>query len=259
MKSFKVRVTYMTDNPENSRQQDSLITAEENRSMFDSIAGYYDGTNKILSFGLDGLWRRRAVNRLRPVPKGRYLDVGCGTGDVALEILRQAPGSKVVGIDPSQGMLLLGQQKIESVRLTDSISLLVGDALDLRFEDDSFDGAITSFCIRNVTDRKLGLREMRRVVRPGGRVVILELTQPTGRIMGPLFRTYARVVVPVLTKIMSSVSAYRYLTDSMVDFPRPELILGLMKEAGFVERRYAHMSGGIVTLFEGQAEASNKQ
>jgi len=259
MKSFEVPVTYMTDNPQNSREQDSLITAEENRLMFDSIARRYDGTNKILSFGLDGMWRSRAVSRLNLGAEGRYLDVGCGTGDVALEILRQAPGSKVIGIDPSQEMLFRGQIKISAVGLADSISLVMGDVLDLKFEDDSFDGAIASFCIRNVTDRRRGLGEIRRVVRPGGRVVILELTQPTGWIMGPLFRIYARVAMPILTKVMSSVSAYRYLTDSMVDFPRPELILALMKEAGFIECRYAHMTGGIVTLFEGQAETSNKQ
>ena len=249
----------MFGKPQDIRQQDSLITAEENRSMFDSIAGYYDGTNKILSFGLDGVWRRRAVSRLSPVAEGRYLDVGCGTGDIALEILRQAPGSNVVGIDPSQGMLFRGQAKISAAGLSDSISLVMGDALDLRFEDNSFDGAITSFCIRNVTDRRQCLREICRVVRPGGQVVILELTQPTGRIMGPLFGIYARVAMPILTKIMSSVSAYRYLTDSMVDFPQPELILALMEEAGFIDCRHTHMTGGIVTLFEGQAGTSNKQ
>ncbi len=242
----------MSDNPKDLRKQDSLISAEENRSMFDSIAGYYDGTNKILSFGLDGLWRRRAVDRLGPVPGGRYLDVGCGTGDVSLEILRQAPGSNVVGIDQSQGMLLRGRAKIGAAGLSDSICLMEADVLDLRFENSSFDAAITSFCIRNVTDRERGLGEMRRVVRPGGRIVILELTQPAGRIMAPLFSIYARVAMPILTKIMSSVSAYRYLTDSMADFPRPELILSLMQDAGFIECSYVHMTGGIVTLFEGQ-------
>ena len=219
------------------KPQDSLTTAEENRSMFDAIAGYYDGTNKILSFGLDGLWRGRAVTRLQPVPGGKYLDVGCGTGDIALEILRRAPGSKVIGIDPSQGMLVQGQNKVSSAGLADSISLIPGDVLDLEFEDNSFDGAITAFCIRNVTNRKLALREMSRVIRSGGRIVVLELTHPTGRIMEPLFKIYSRVVIPILTKIMSSVSAYRYLTDSMADFPRPDLILALMKEAGFIECR----------------------
>jgi demethylmenaquinone methyltransferase/2-methoxy-6-polyprenyl-1,4-benzoquinol methylase len=241
----------MFDKSQDTRGQDSLTTAEENRLMFDSIARYYDGTNKILSFGLDGMWRRRAVSRLNLGADRRYLDVGCGTGDIALEILLQAPGSKVVGIDPSQEMLSRGQLKISEAGLSDSISLIMGDVLGLKFEDESFDGAITSFCIRNVTDRRQGLSEIRRVVRPGGRLVILELTQPTGAIMGPLFSIYARVVMPIVTKIMSSVSAYRYLTDSMVDFPRPEMILDLMKEVGFIERRYARMTGGIVTLFEG--------
>jgi demethylmenaquinone methyltransferase/2-methoxy-6-polyprenyl-1,4-benzoquinol methylase len=241
----------MFDKSQDIRGQDSLTTAEENRLMFDSIARHYDGTNKILSFGLDGMWRRRAVSRLNLGAERRYLDVGCGTGDIALEILRQAPESKVVGIDPSQEMLSRGQLKISEAGLSDSISLIMGDVLGLKFEDESFDGAITSFCIRNVTDRRQGLSEIRRVVRPGGRLVILELTQPTGAIMRPLFSIYARVVMPIVTKIMSSVSAYRYLTDSMVDFPRPEMILDLMKEVGFIDRRYARMTGGIVTLFEG--------
>ncbi|MGO9117693.1 MAG: ubiquinone/menaquinone biosynthesis methyltransferase [Desulfomonilaceae bacterium] len=246
----------MSDEIKDVKQQDSLTSAEENRSMFDAIAGYYDGTNKILSFGLDGFWRSRAVTRLQPVPGGKYLDVGCGTGDVALQIVRRAPGSKVIGIDPSQGMLIQGQKKVSSAGLADSISLITGDVLDLKFEDRSFDGAITSFCIRNVTNRRLALREIFRVIRLGGRIVVLELTQPTGRTMGPLFKIYSRVAMPILTKIMSSVSAYRYLTDSMADFPRPELILALMKEAGFIECAYRHMTGGIVTLFEGQVPMS---
>jgi demethylmenaquinone methyltransferase / 2-methoxy-6-polyprenyl-1,4-benzoquinol methylase len=246
----------MSDEIKDVKRQDSLTTAEENRSMFDAIAGYYDGTNKILSFGLDGFWRSRAVTRLQPVPGGKYLDVGCGTGDIALEILRRAPGSKVIGIDPSQGMLVQGQNKVRSGGLADSISLIAGDVLDLEFEDNSFDGAITAFCIRNVTNRRLALREMSRVIRGGGRIVVLELTHPTGRIMEPLFNIYSRVVIPTLTKIMSSVSAYRYLTDSMADFPRPDLILALMKEAGFINCVYRHMTGGIVTLLEGQVPKS---
>ena len=248
----------MVDKSKDIRQQDSLTTAEENRSMFDSIAKYYDGTNKILSFGLDKTWRIRAVGRLGPTSGAKYLDVGCGTGDIALEILRQAPASQVIGIDPSEGMLFLGQAKIASAGLSRSISLVPGNVLNLEFEDNSFDGSITSFCIRNVTDRRRGLREIHRVVRPGGKVVILELTQPTGRIMGPLFSVYARVIMPVLTKIMSSVPAYRYLADSMVDFPRPQAVKALMEETGFVDCLYTHMTGGIVTLFVGQVPEDRK-
>jgi len=234
------------------RSHDSLISSEENRAMFDHISGYYDGTNRILSFGLDEHWRRRAVSKLAPGPGRMYLDIGCGTGDIALEILRQAPESKVIGIDQSEGMLGVGQTKIRAAGLEKSISLVLGDVLELRYDDNSFDGAITSFCIRNVTDRRRGLAEIRRVVRPGGLLVILELTEPQGIFMKPMFRIYAKVVMPLVTKLFSSASAYRYLTDSMADFPTPQSVLDVMKETGFEDLKYGHMTGGIVTLFAGK-------
>lgn len=237
---------------EKSGKQDSLISAEENRAMFDHIARYYDGTNKILSLSLDRLWRRQAITALAPVPGGTYLDVGCGTGDMAVEILRRSPQSRVVGIDPSEGMLAVGREKVQEAVLSESISLLSGNVLDLEFEDNSFDGAITAFCIRNVTDRRTGLEEIRRVLRPGSRLVILELTEPQGPIMRPLFRTYAFVVMPLVTMAMSSASAYRYLANSMADFPKPGIFLTFLKEAGFVDTKHIHMTGGIVTIFEGR-------
>ncbi len=117
----------MTDPTKSWRRQDSLISAEENRAMFDKIAGYYDGTNKILSLGLDGFWRRSAVASLSPAPGRKYLDVGCGTGDVAIEILRQAPGSNVIGIDRSEKMLDVGREKIGEAGLQTAISLEIAD------------------------------------------------------------------------------------------------------------------------------------
>lgn len=242
-----------------TRQHDSLISADDNRAMFDHIAGYYDGTNKILSFGLDGFWRRKAVARLAPKPGCTYIDLGCGTGDISLEIVRQEPASRVVGIDPSEGMLAIGRDKVHAVGLDDGISLVQGDVLDLRYDDNSFDGAITSFCIRNVTDRKRALSEIRRVVRPGGRLVILELTEPQGFLMRPLFRFYSRTFMPLLTRMMSSVSAYRYLSDSMADFPAPSTVLDVMKATGFMNLKYGHMTGGIVTLFLGEVAQTEKK
>jgi len=236
----------------NDKNRDSLISAEDNRAMFDRIARWYDKTNRLLSLGFDRRWRERAVTRLALMLGSTYLDAGCGTGDMALEILRQAPGSRVIGIDPSEGMLEVGKAKVKAAGLAHAIWLVKGDVLNMGFEDDYFDGAITAFCIRNVTHRKLALAEIYRVIRPGGLVIILELTEPTGPIMKPLFRIYGSVVMPLITLILSSVSAYRYLTDSMADFPTPGEILALMRETGFTNRKFGHMTGGIVTLFEGQ-------
>jgi demethylmenaquinone methyltransferase/2-methoxy-6-polyprenyl-1,4-benzoquinol methylase len=223
--------------------------------MFNRIAGYYDGTNKLLSAGFDRYWRRRAVESLEPKTGGTYLDVGSGTGDVALEILKQAPESVVTGIDPSEAMLVLGQAKIQAVELAQSITLSVGDALDLQFRDYSFDGVITAFCIRNVTHRRRALEECHRVLRPGGKFVILELTDPVGPLMKPLFRIYSNAVIPLVTRILSSAPAYRYLTDSMADFPPAERFEALMREVGFVHTSHVRMTGGITTLFSGKRAA----
>jgi demethylmenaquinone methyltransferase / 2-methoxy-6-polyprenyl-1,4-benzoquinol methylase len=220
--------------------------------MFDMIARWYDGTNRLMSLGLDGLWRRRAVALLDPRPGGIYLDVGVGTGDVAYFVAERARDGRVVGIDPSFGMLEVARAKMTREGVAERVHVMAGDVLDLSFPDDTFDGAITSFCIRNVTDRRRGLREIRRVVKPGGRFVILELTEPVGPIMRPLFRAYARVLMPVISGIMSSAKSYRYLADSMADFPKPWVFLRAMEENGFVTCRYEHLTGGIVTVFVGE-------
>jgi demethylmenaquinone methyltransferase/2-methoxy-6-polyprenyl-1,4-benzoquinol methylase len=219
--------------------------------MFDSVARFYDGTNRVLSLGLDGYWRRTAVALLQPEAGGLYLDVGCGTGDVVLEILNQMAGSLVVGIDPSGGMLEIGREKVQRAGHADSIVLLPGDALNLPFRDRCFHGVITAFCLRNVTDRQRALTEFKRVLRPEGRLVILELTDPAGPLMKPLFRMYSNLVMPVVTKLMSSVSAYRYLTDSMADFPTAERFAAIMESVGFERVQFFRMTGGITTCFVG--------
>lgn len=234
-----------------SKQWDSLISAEDGLAMFDEIASYYDRTNKILSLGLDGLWRRRAVARLAPQADHVYLDVGCGTGDVSMLIAKRCPGSRVVGIDPSREMLQIGLSKVARAGLGEKISMLPGDVLNLQFPDKCFDGVITAFCLRNVTNRRRALAEICRVTRPGGALVILELIEPGG-IMKPLFRVYSKVIMPLVTALMSSVPAYRYLSDSMADFPRPDAWLRLMEEAGFRETASEPMTGGITRIFVGR-------
>jgi demethylmenaquinone methyltransferase/2-methoxy-6-polyprenyl-1,4-benzoquinol methylase len=148
-------------------------------------------------------------------------------------------------------MLAVGREKVRAAGVSGAVSLLPGDVLNLQFPDNSFDGAITAFCIRNVTDRLSGLREINRVLRPGGSLVILELTDPVG-LMKPLFRLYSNVVIPLVTKVMSSVSAYRYLTDSMADFPLADRFVTVLQDAGFADTAYFRMTGGIVTIFLGR-------
>lgn len=229
---------------------DSLMTADQNRDMFNYIAPYYDGANRILSIGLDKKWRRQAVKRLEPDQDNLYLDVGCGTGDISFEILRQNPTTRVIGIDSSRSMLEIGWKKIRRYGLDSQVSFREGDCLDLEFPDNTFDGAISVFCVRNVTDHNRAFSEIVRVLRPEGKLVIMELTEPDGPIMKPLFRIYSKTVMPFVTKIMSSVSAYKYLADSMAAFPKPDQMKNMMMKVGMVGVQYTQMTGGIVTVFE---------
>jgi len=217
------------------------------RRMFNGIARRYDRANHLMSLGLDRGWRRRAVEALSPRSGGRYLDVGCGTGDVALEILRRCPGASVVGIDPALGMLRVAGEKLEGV------ALLAGDATALAFRDGAFDGAISAFCIRNVADRAMAFAEMRRVLVPGGRVVILELTLPTNPLLRFGHWLYNRTIVPVVGRLLTRAkSPFRYLVDSVRDFPRAEAVLSMMAEAGLRQPRHLPLTGGTATLFVGE-------
>jgi len=155
--------------------------------MFDRIAGRYDLLNRLMSFGLDRRWRRRAVQLLEPSGANSYLDLGCGTGDISLEILRQAPESDVVGVDPAEKMLRIAQTRISKANMHNRVNLVVGDALSLEFGDNSFAGIASAFCIRNITDRRKALAEMNRTLSPGGRLVLLELTATDNPILRPAY------------------------------------------------------------------------
>ncbi|HUU58132.1 MAG TPA: ubiquinone/menaquinone biosynthesis methyltransferase [Phycisphaerae bacterium] len=235
-------------------ERDSLLSPEDNRRMFDRIARPYDLLNRLLSFGLDRGWRREAAAMLGPRPGGRYLDVGCGTGSVGIEVLRQCPGAHVVGIDPAEEMLTVAREKVHRAGLAEAISLQVGDATALPFEGASFAGVIGAFSLRNIAYRARAVGEMRRVLSPGGRVVMLELTVPPGRIVRLGHRLYTRWVVPTAGRLIArSGDAYRYLVDSVADFPDAEAIRAMMDKLAFSDARYVRLTGGIVTLFLGTA------
>jgi demethylmenaquinone methyltransferase/2-methoxy-6-polyprenyl-1,4-benzoquinol methylase len=235
-------------NPAPAAPSDALIPPEENRRMFEQVARRYDLLNALLSLGLDRRWRREAVAMLAPQQGGRFLDAGCGTGDVSLELLRQAPGATVVGIDPAQAMLVRAAAKAARAGLGERAVFQTGDVTALDFADGSFAGVITAFCFRNVSARGQALAEMKRVLVPGGRLVILELTVPAGRVLRCGHRCYS-CLAPLLGRVFSHGSAYRYLVDSIRDFPRAAEIVALLDQAGFRQGRHVPLTGGVVTVF----------
>ena len=223
------------------------------RQMFDDIAPRYDLLNRLLSFGVDRRWRRVAVRQLAIPPHGRVLDVATGTGDVALEIARQTdPSVRIVGADFTQGMLVRGREKVAASVQRGRIELVNAPCEALPHPDGSFDGVTIAFGIRNVVDRERGLREMARVTKPGGRVVILEFATPRNRLFRPVYLFYFHRLLPRLGGLLSRRSAYQYLPESVQEFPDRETFLGMMAAAGLVALRCIDLTGGIAAIYVGE-------
>ena len=220
--------------------------------MFDRIAHRYDLLNRLMSGGLDRFWRRSLVRTLAPPPWARVLDVATGTADVALTLTQLRPDVSVIGLDPSAEMLRLGEQKVASAGRSGRIDLQQGDAQAMPFETDAFDGACISFGIRNVPDRARALREMARVCRPGGRVVVLELGEPRSGLLGPLVRWYVHRVVPAVGALISGAPEYRYLERSIAAFPPAVEFTAMMRGCGLTEVGCRRLSFGAVHLYWGQ-------
>lgn len=217
--------------------------------MFDNIADRYDLLNRIISLGIDQSWRRKTVASLALDPSSRVLDLATGTADLAIMIAKLHPGVEITGVDPSNNMLAVGQKKVERELLTERVRLLEGDAQALPFEDNSFDGTCIAFGIRNVPDRVQGLREMARVTRSGGRVAILELSEPRGSIMGALARFHVHTVVPWMGAILSGKKEYRYLQKSIAAFPPAEQFAATMDEAGLAVLELVPLTFGVAHLY----------
>jgi len=225
--------------------------------MFDRIADRYDRLNRIISLGIDQGWRRKMVSslQLRDAGPSRVLDLATGTADVAIQVVRtEGIDANVIGLDPSNGMLDVGRDKIAAAGL-DSVELVCGDAQELPFEDDQFDGITIAFGIRNVPDRAKALREMARVTRPGGRVAILELGEPKGGLLGPLARFHIRHVVPWLGALLSGSKEYRYLQTSVAAFPAPEEFAEIMEDAGLEVLELHKLTFGVCNLYVAQPKA----
>lgn len=226
---------------------------ERIRQMFDSIAPRYDFLNRLLSLGIDRKWRKFAVRQIKCAENGRILDVATGTGDVALEIAARTPATvRIVGVDFSREMVELGREKIRNSPHGQRITLEVAPCEAIPFADESFDSVTIAFGIRNVVDRLQGLREMQRVLKRGGRVVILEFSTPRSRLFKSLYYFYFLRVLPVIGGLFSKFSAYKYLPDSVLEFPSREDFMGLMVAAGFGETRHFDLTGGIATVYVGE-------
>lgn len=226
------------------------------RDNFDAIAPRYDLTNRVISLGIDLHWRRAAVRQLRGMPTdGTVLDLACGTCDMALEVLRQRPAARVVGADLSRVMLGLARTKLARRSAASgggAISLLNAPAEALPFGDASFDAVTIAFGIRNVPDFRAGLREMLRVLRPGGRACILEFSTPPSKLWWKAYNYYFFNVLPHIGGLITGrQAAYRYLTDSVALFPDAEQFKAAMEEAGFAGVSYITMNGGIVCVHTG--------
>lgn len=217
--------------------------------MFDRIAGFYDVMNSVMTAGLHHAWRRRAVDLAKVGPGDRVLDVATGTGDLALELARRvAPGGAVIASDFSQEMLALARKK--GVDTPVPVAFGWANAMELPYADDEFAAATVGFGARNFSDLDQGLREMTRVVRPGGTVVVLEITTPTRPPLSTFYRLWFDRVVPVIGKLAGDPEAYSYLPNSVKRFPGPHELAARMDACG-LDVRYVLTAGGIIALHAG--------
>lgn len=220
-------------------------------AMFDRIAERYDVMNRLMSFGLDLRWRKKLLHALKLAPGHHLLDVATGTADVALDACKTVENLRVTGLDPSAGMLGVGQRKVIENQRDTQIDLVEGDALDMPFDDNTFDSSCVSFGIRNFPDRLQGLREMTRCVKPGGVVAVLELSEPRGGLLSPFTRFHIHKVVPVLGALLSGDKEYAYLAKSIQAFPPAPEFAKLMKEAGLVDVHFTPMTFRVAHLYVG--------
>ncbi len=231
-------------------RRDSEQFATQVRGMFDRIAGVYDVMNSAMTAGLHHQWRERAVDRAEVGPGSDALDLCCGTGDLALALRRRiGPDGRVVGADFSEPMLELARRKSGEEKLP--VEFGWADALELPYGDRSFNTVTVGFGARNLADLERGLSEMARVLRPGGRLVILEITRPRREPLASFYSLWFDRLIPVLGSVAGDSEAYSYLPDSVRSFPAPEELAAMMDAAGFERIRWLLLAGGIIAIHSG--------
>ncbi len=219
-------------------------------AMFDSIAPAYDFMNRAMTFGIDRLWRSKAVGMLQENPPRDILDVATGTGDLAIHLARRLPEARITGVDLSSGMLAVGRKKVADAGLGERISFREADCLALPFDDESFDCITVAYGVRNFACIEAGYREMYRVLRPGGRLCVIELSTPVNPLVKPFYKLYTRAIIPAVGRMVSKDSrAYSYLPESIAAVAQRGDMCALMTRAGFHDAAYRSLTFGVCTIY----------
>ncbi|MBF6607804.1 MAG: bifunctional demethylmenaquinone methyltransferase/2-methoxy-6-polyprenyl-1,4-benzoquinol methylase UbiE [Flavobacterium sp.] len=222
---------------------------EQVAKMFDVISGNYDGLNRVISFGIDVNWRKKVLKIISDSKPDTILDIATGTGDLAI-LMAQTNASKIVGLDISVGMLEVGKKKVAAKNLTDRIELIVGDSEDMPFDDSSFDAITVAFGVRNFENLEKGLTEILRVLKPGGRFVVLETSNPTKTPYKQGYKIYTKYLLPLIGKVFSKDdAAYGYLSESASVFPFGEDFNNILRKTGFIDVKAMPQTFGVATIY----------
>lgn len=229
---------------------DATDKTSQVRDMFDSIAPSYDLMNRLMSFGLHRRWLKKAIDIVVKDSPAEILDVATGTADVAIAMARRLPEAHITGIDLSQGMIDVGLKKIEAAALSDRITLRRADCLSLPYDDNSFDAITVAYGVRNFERLADGYAEMLRVLRPGGRITVIELSTPQNRLVKPFYNLYTRHIIPLIGRAVShDLRAYSYLPESIAAVPQRADMTALMQSVGFADATFHTMTFSTCTIY----------